>query len=155
MKKLQLIREHLLSGPIKIEPDNLLTYADKGTVKANAQGTNKHYEFAYNANIIIENFSGQADQITYWILEWLNQYQPNHGEDAFEFQADVLNDDNVDLAITLALTETIKVSTNIDGDIVLHHADDPTLEPVLLPAAEWKLYISNEPDPAAEWLQNG
>ncbi|MCW8965191.1 MAG: phage tail protein [Candidatus Pacearchaeota archaeon] len=155
MKKLQLIRDHLLSGPIKIEPDNLLTYADKGKVKAHAQGTNSHFEFEYNANIIIENFSGQADQITYWVLLWLNQHQPNHGENAFDFQADILNDKNVDLAITLALTETIKVSTDVNGDIVLHHADDPTLEPVLLPATDWTLYVNDDPDPVATWLQNG
>lgn len=157
MHKLQSLRDHLLTAPatLKIEPDLLLTYADKGVVISSPDGTNEHYEFKYNANIIIENFAGQSDQLTYWVLTWLAAKQPNHTEQAFEFQADHLNDKAVDIALTIPLTETIKVSRDINNDIVLHHADDPSLKPVLLPAVEWSLFIQDDPNPIETWLQDG
>jgi hypothetical protein len=153
MNKLQSLRDHLLTGPIEIDADDLLTFADEGQIISNASGTNDHYEFNYKANVIITNFSGHADQLAFWVLQWLKIAQPDHRPEAVQFEADVLGEKSVDLSLSLNLTETIKVSADANGDILLHHADEPNIDPVLLPATEWTLYAND--DPIETWLQNG
>jgi hypothetical protein len=154
MNKLAALRAHLLAipGEIKIEPDDLLTFADSGQVIANASGTHEHYELRYKGNIIITNYSGRADMLAYWLLQWLKVNQPEHPDEALQFDADILNDDSVDLSLTIDLNETIKVEQTVDG-IVLHHVDEPSIEPVLLPATEWTLFANG--DELTTWLQDG
>jgi len=154
MHKLTLLRAHILSipGEIKIEPDDLLTFADNGQILADASGTNDHYEFRYKGNIIITNYSGRADQLSYWLLQWLKTNQPEHSQETIQFEADILNDDSVDLSLTIDLNETVKVESTAEG-IVLHHADEPSIEPVLLDATEWTLSANGEE--LETWVQGG
>lgn len=154
MKKLESLRIHLLSIPteLKIEPEDLLVFADNGKIISSSDGTNQHYDYEYKANIIITNYSGNFDQLTFWVLSWLKDKQPNHEPDPINFEADIINTDSVDLSITLNLAETIKTEQTEDG-LVLHHVDDPDTSPVLLPAPDWTL--SSNGDPLADWVQNG
>jgi len=154
MNKLASLRAHLLSipGELKIEPDDLLTFADSGQIISSASGTNEHYEFNYKGNIIISNYSGAADQLAYWVLQWMKINQPDHLDDPIQFEADILNDDSVDLSLTINLNETVKVETTVDG-IVLHHVNEPSIEPVLLDAATWTLAVNDLP--VADWIAGG
>jgi len=56
MNKLESMRAHLLAipGELKIDPDDLMTFADQGTVYSASSGTNRHFEMRYKANIIIQ-----------------------------------------------------------------------------------------------------
>lgn len=154
MNKLPSLRSHILALPteLKIEPDDLTVFADDGQIESARDGTNQHFEFKYRANVIITNYSGQFDQLTYWVLQWLATNQPNHQETPMDFEADILNDDSVDLSLTINLTETIKVESTEDG-IKLNHVDDPSHLPVLLNAVNWTL-LAND-DPVADWVNNG
>lgn len=154
MNKLTSLRAHILSipGEINIEPDDLLTFADSGLIVADASGTNEHYEFRYKANIIISNYSGPADKLAFWVLQWMKVNQPEHNQEAIQFEADILNEDSVDLSLTIDLNETVKVESTVDG-ILLHHVDEPSIEPELLTAAEWTL-LANGAE-VANWVDGG
>jgi hypothetical protein len=154
MNKLASLRAHLLSipGEITIEPDDLLTFADSGQIISSASGTNEHYEFKYKGNIIISNYSGQADKLAYWLLQWMKANQPDHLDDPIQFEADILNDDSVDLSLTIELNETVKIEQTADG-ILLHHVDEPSIEPIPLDAATWTLAANG--DEVANWIEGG
>ncbi|WP_241086856.1 phage tail protein [Candidatus Vondammii sp. HM_W22] len=85
MKKLESLREHLLSSPIGLQEDDLLTFSEQGKVISFQGENNQHFELRYSANIIITDYSGDADQVAYLLLQWLKQNQPYYKEDAIEF----------------------------------------------------------------------
>lgn len=155
MHKLASLRQHLLEFPGKppIDPGHLLTFADAGQVMSAPEGTNEHWELRYDASIVVTNFSSHADQLFFWVLQWLRAHQPDHAPEALRFEADVLNNKSADVSLTIPLTETVKVSRT-DAGIVLHHADEPDLVEPILPAEEWGLYVGDS-DPAAEWVNGG
>lgn len=156
MNKLISLRDHLLSiqDEIRLEPEDLLTFGDKGTLHSAAYGTNQHFELSYQANIIIKNYSGNALQLLFWVLSWFHQKQPDHKPDDATFDVDLLNEKSVDISFTLPLTETVKVENTVDG-LALLSVDDPDIAPVLLASPEWSMYLGDEVDPAAEWVQGG
>jgi hypothetical protein len=156
MRKLFLLRQHLLQfpGKPKIEPDNLDIFADKGKIMSYRGDThnNNHYQWLYSANVVVKDFSGNADQLMIYLLGWIDQYQPDRTEDALEFEADILNQKTADLAITIKLSEVVEVQHTPAG-IVLKNATEPDARIPLLPALDWSMTGNNEP--LAQWLQNG
>lgn len=158
MKKLESLRAHLLSIPGELidDPENLSTRAERGTVYSHASGTNRHFELRYRAEVLVMNFSGDPDRLWFWLLQWLAANQPDHAPEAVSFNADRLNDKSSDVLISFDLTETVKVEQTEDG-IKLHHCGEPNVEPELLPANPWSLYLSHrgEDTKVTEWLQDG
>lgn len=156
MNKLISLRDHLLSiqDEIRLEPEDLLTFGDKGKLTSDAYGTNQHFELSYQANIIIKNFSGNSLQLLFWILSWFHQKQPDHKPDDAAFDVDLLNDKSVDISFVLPLTETIKVE-DTEAGLVLLSVNEPDVAPVLLSSPEWKMFLGNDVDPATEWTQGG
>ena len=154
MNKLASLRAHLLGvpGDNNIEPDDLLTFADSGIIKSNANGTNQHFVFEYKANVIIKNYSGKVDQLAYWLLQWMKVNQPDHPEEAVIFEADILNDDSADLSLTIDINETVKAEETEEG-LVLNHVDEPSIEPELLDVQEWTLLANGEE--VANWVDGG
>ncbi|MGE0082004.1 MAG: phage tail protein [Thiohalomonadaceae bacterium] len=156
MKKLESLRAHLLAlpGELPIDPDDLLIFADQGRVYSAATGTNRHFELRYKANIIIQNFSCQADRLMFWLLQWLAVNQPDHAPEPITFQADLLNHESTDLSISVDLTETVRVEQTAEG-IRLHHCGEPSIEAEILPAKLWTLYIHPDGQAIAQWLSDG
>lgn len=156
MIKIISLRDHLLSIPdeIKIEPENLITYGSEGRLVSAPYGTNQHFEISYQANIIINNYSGESLQLLFWLLSWFHQKQPDHEADAARWDVDILNDKEVDISFALPLTETVKVDNTAEG-IVLTSVDDPNMAPVLLAAENWSMFLNDEATPAETWVQGG
>ena len=141
MQLLTSLRAHLLEAPetIRPEPDHLFIRAETGRVESKAHGTNEMFRIGYRAEITLLDFSGRFDQWAYWILQWLDEHQPAHGEEALNWEAEILNPDSTDLAVTIDLEETVRVKRTEDG-IVLHHSREPDLSSQPLDADEWSLY---------------
>ncbi len=153
MNKLTSLHNHILSNPdLLILPADLLSFASGMQIVSSPAGTNEHFEIQYTANIVITNYSAEFDQLAYWLLLWLRTNQPDHSEEAVRFGADILNSTTKDLSLTIALSETIKVEQTAEGTL-LHHVDEPTIEPVLLAAPQWTLYANG--DQVAEWVASG
>lgn len=155
MKKLESLRAHLLSipGELIVDPEDLSTRADRGTVYSHATGTNRHFELRYRAEVLVMNYSGDPDRLWFWLLQWLAVNQPDHAPEAVSFNADRLNDKSSDVLISFDLTETVKVEESADG-IRLQHCAEPSIEPELLPAEQWALHIAPAcvDDPVATWV---
>lgn len=158
MKLLEDLRSHILSlpGEIKIDPDDLLTFADDGKIISTAEGSNAHFELNYKANIIVQNYSGGANKLFYWVLLWLAKNIPNHPPEALKWQADILNQHSTDLSLTLELNEIIKAK-NTDQGVQLNYCGQPQVETEMLSAKEWSLYIVPESitTPVAQWIDGG
>jgi len=150
MHKLGSLRTHLLNAPLRLQEENLLTFVDKGKVTSYPGGSNQHFELHYQAHIIISEYTGAADKIMFLILQWMDQNNLTWSNEAFNFGADILDHEKVDIEISIDLTETIKVEQAEEG-IYLHHCTEPSIEPVLIPATDWTLFINDEE--AANWVE--
>ncbi|MDH5633053.1 MAG: phage tail protein [Gammaproteobacteria bacterium] len=153
MQKLKSLREHILSIPGEIELDagNLITQARAGSLISLADGTNNHFRWQYRATIIITDFVGDFDKLSFWVLSWLKQNQPDHKQEAGRFEADIIDAHKSDIELELDLEETVQVEQTVDG-IRLIHIGEPNVEPVILSADQWSLYIEpGDGSPVAIW----
>lgn len=148
MNKAQSLREMLLQSPLKLKATQLNLFISECQVKSHPAQSNKHFSMKYTASVVITNFTGQADVLTFVLLQWLDTVMPNRTEDAFKMDIDQLDGKKADVAIDIKLEETVKVEQSAAG-VALHHVDDPNVEPIRLDAQHWKLFLKQ--DLVAEW----
>ena len=115
-------------------PEALHVVIESGTVLASAAGSDS-FEYEYTATLLIEEFSGDEDQVFVTLVRYLRAHQvewllnPQRMTDALTFEADVLNAGSVDLLIRIKLTERV-----IEGeDGALEHPEEPIFEEVWPP----------------------
>jgi len=154
MNKLKSLREHLLTkhDGWSIDPKHLVTTVNGGEIISAPEGENLNYEWKFNANILILKFSGDANQLFFWVLRWLSVNQPNHDEKAFEFDTDFINDQSTDIALVVPLSQIIVVDSTAEGFVLLPDGE-PDMKTELLPAENWTL---NTNDAAMmQWVNGG
>lgn len=150
--KLNELRQYLLAAPLGLNPDNLLTFIDKGKVISYPGGNNKHFKFAFPAQVIIIGYADEVDKLAFFIIQWLDQYQPDHGGQAFEFDVDIIDHRQADVSITLTLTETITVAESPQG-ITLNHCTEPNIQPITIPGDSLQVLLNDES--LADWVNGG
>lgn len=130
MNKLKNLREHLLANVPELNksPECLLTFADKGKVVSNSLSL--CFEYQYTADVIITDFTGDADKVMVVVLAWYQQHQQDKCFPAnIEFEADILNNKAVDLSIKILLTERVVVAKDTNGQIEsITHPPEPMLD---------------------------
>ncbi|WKD28652.1 phage tail protein [Halomonas sp. KG2] len=145
MIKLQSLRQHLLASveELRRNPEQLHTFVNDGKIKF-ARGTNLSHEYRVDAQIIITDYSGSLDTVMIPLLQWLNTYQPDLVEDeAVQIEAEILNNTNWDLALTVRLTERVVAKVDCDtGSINAHHRM-PEYPADACPAESWQLNIKH------------
>lgn len=145
MKKPADLRQFLLANlpDLQTNPDNILIFIDKGRVVSTLKPA-LSFEYHYTLNIVLTDYSGEADSVMLPMLVWLrkNQYNLLHAseETAINFEAELLNNDTADLSITLALSERVIVSQS-NGTTTIEHVDEPPLEDPA-GALPWSLYLN-------------
>lgn len=155
MNKPESLRAHLLAAvpQLKANPDRLLVFIDEGTIRSTA-ALGLSFEYAYTLNVILTDFPGHPDAVAIPLLAWVlvNQRELmenlEKSKEAITFEADVLDNNKVDLSIKLPLTERVIVKKQPDDTLQVTHPDEPQLEPYL-PAGNWQLYANGEL--LAEW----
>ncbi|QDQ29132.1 phage tail protein [Chitinimonas arctica] len=146
MRKPQLLRDHLARfvPSLAADPDKLLVFVEGGRIRATG-ARSLSFEYQYRLRLVLLDFNGNADMVIVPILAWLKDNQPDHllnydkQADGFQFEAELLNHDSSDLAITLALTERVLASEQPGGLAV-----QPVGEPPLNPHGDvmhWELFI--------------
>jgi len=150
--KLNALREYLLSAPLGLNPDQLITFVDKGKVISYPGCNNKNFKFMFPVQLIIIGYADAVDKLAFFILQWLDQYQPDHGGDAFTFDADIIDHRQTDISVTLTLTETITVSESADG-ITLNHCAEPGVRPVTIPGDSLQVLLNGES--LVDWVNGG
>ncbi|MDT0501912.1 MULTISPECIES: phage tail protein [unclassified Halomonas] len=142
MKKLHLLRKHLIAAvpALARDPDRLLTFVEEGSIEFH-RGPNLSHEYAFAAQLVLTDFAEDLDTVMLPLLQWLAKYQPDvdPGE-ALTFEAEILSNDAVDLALRLRLSE--RVIARVDCDSGRIEAEHVTLrfERDTCPAAQWQLY---------------
>lgn len=150
MNKAQTLLNHLLSSPLKLKPNNVLLSVANCQVLSSVGDSNQHFEFNYDADLWVMNFTGNADVLSFFILNWLDNAQPHRKETAFTMASDMLDSKKADIHIRIPLTETIKVKVDATGTSLIH-VDEPSIEQ-RLETKDWKLFVNDTL--TTQWTQN-
>lgn len=154
LKPADLRNELARSVPaLAADPDKLHVFIDSGRIEAS--GTRAlAFVYRYTLNLIVTDWADDIDMLTVPILAWLKKHQPeifgnpDTWRDGFSFEAEILDNDKIDISIKLKLSERVTSRDLGDGRLeVTHH-----LEPDFLtyPGIEtWELYIKGEK--VGEW----
>lgn len=145
MKKPATLRQFLIDNipELKRDADSLLVFVEKGHIISTLTPS-LAFEYRYQLNIVITDYSAHADTLIVPILVWVraNQYDLLQGEhDGIKFEAEILNHETADIAITLDLSERVRVEL-VNGKLVTTHLDEPPL-PDLTGPIDWQLYVGN------------
>jgi len=155
MYKPQSLRAHLKAAIADLtrNPDKLLIFADEGNTVAT--GTNSlSFEYRYKLDIIITDYSGDADAVMVALLAWVQIHQRDLLDNAelrktgIGFNVDFNNHETIDLSIKLALTERVVVKQAGAGRLEVRHLAEPQLTPAYADAF-WQAYAGESL--IAEW----
>ena len=115
-------------------PQALAVFIDRGRIAARAgpEGETKAsgFEWRYTLNAVLIDFADDTNALAVAVLDWIRAAQPelllNHtsGNEAFQFQVDVLDERKVDIEITIELNEAVDVAE--DGTMT--YRPEPVLE---------------------------
>jgi hypothetical protein len=149
MKKPTDLRDHLTQWvpDLAANPDKLHLYIDKGAI-ASKLGAGLGYQYGYSLQIVITDFAESADTLMVPLLVWLQTNQPDllmdtaRRDKAIAFEAEIVDHDKIDIAITLELTERVLVSA-VTGGYQCTHLGEPQL-PDLTGPHPWSLYLKGE-----------
>lgn len=112
MKKMQLLHQYLLStGLVKAEQIN--TTVTEGIVVFHAVGEssgNVAFSREYVALIEITAYAGDADKLDAALVWWCGLYQPElaGSDNGYDFKANILNTETVQLSVAIPLTERVR-----------------------------------------------
>ncbi|SPJ33422.1 phage tail protein [Kushneria phyllosphaerae] len=158
MKKLTALRQHLLDAVPHLQrnPDQLLTFVEDGTIEF-APGPNLSHGYTFTAQIVLTDFADDIDTIMIPLLDWLAVYQPDLvPAEAVRFEAEILNNDAVDLALRVQINERVVAKRDCTtGQIHAHHRM-PRFDTERCPTERWQLLIRDdnaggEYEQVAEW----
>lgn len=131
---------------LKANPDMMRIFIDNGKL-ASTLATSLSFENQYTLNVVVTDFPGDIDLILVPIQAWLRVQQADimttdeGRKRGFIYEADINNDDSIDLSISLLLTERTIVR-EVGAELHIEHAaEPPPPEPVTRPM---KLYVHGE-----------
>lgn len=149
MKKPDALRAHLTAALPELarDPEALTIYITGGSVAAR-HGPNLGFEIRYTAHLVLLNYRGAPEQIFLPLLLWLLTNQAdlilNHerGVRDIAFSVDVLDNQAVDVEITLPLSEAVDVLPQPDGTYRMtvreeHLPEDPLPDAIALLRQIW------------------
>lgn len=150
MKKADSLRATLASAcpDLAANPERLLMFIDEGALVSTA-AAGLSFEYAYTLNVILTDFAGDPDALMVPLLVWVAIHQvelldnPQLRGTGITFEADLIDNAKVDLAIKLKLTERVIVRRDGEGKLALEHADEPQPE-ARLQAGHWALWLREE-----------
>lgn len=114
---------------IRADPSHLLAFVDNGKIVQRA-GTSYSFEYRYTANLIVTDYPSHPTALITPIVAWLKVNQPESGlnpqigEEAISFEADILNNKTIDLSIKLLLTERVIVTQDSAGRLLAEHVPE-------------------------------
>ncbi|WP_263143990.1 phage tail protein [Pseudomonas sp. RIT-PI-AD] len=151
MNKPESLRAHLLAAvpELRHNPDRLLVFIDQGRVRCTSAPT-LSFEYAYTLQLVFTDYAGHPDAIMLPLLGWLRANQSEllanleKASQGVEFEADILDNSKVDLALRLPLTERVVVALQPDGRYSVTHAPEPAYD-AYEPPTDVELIANGEP----------
>ncbi|ARU88291.1 phage tail protein [Pseudomonas sp. M30-35] len=132
MNKLNSLRTHLLANlpELKNNHERLLIFVDQGRIRSTA-ASGLSFEYSYTVNIILTDYTGSPDAVAVPLLAWVMVNQSElmtnleKGKEAIQFEVDVIDENQVDMSLTLPLTERVIVKRLDDGTLQITHPEEP------------------------------
>lgn len=109
------------------DPDRLLMWIDRGRLRSHQTGS-FGFEYRYTLNLTVLDFATSPSALMIAVIAWLRTNQPELlavNTDAFEFEADILDNKCIDLGLKLELSEQVSVEQREDGGFDLQHLSEP------------------------------
>lgn len=149
MNKPEELRDLLLNAVpyLRINPNNMQVYIDRGKVVATGAGLNLSFEYQCDVIILVTDYAAHADTIIVPIMAWVARHQPElltnpeKRQNGVKFRAEYINKSKADIEITIPITERVKV-TAVEGGRTVEHLPEPPLDPYS--DFEWELYVKGE-----------
>jgi len=143
------LRDHLTRWlpDLASNPDKLHVLIDKGRI-ATRVGAGLGFEYHYQLQLIVTDFAESPDTLIVPLLVWVQANQPNLlldeklRERLVSFEAEVIDHDKVDIALTLELSERVLVDT-VPGGYECRHIGEPPLPEIGEPVS-WEIYLKGE-----------
>lgn len=150
MKKPAELRKHLQQWVPDLDrnPDKLHMFVNRGTPRARI-GKTLSYELAYQLQIIVTGFSEPIDALIVPLLIWINQSQPSTlqnpslKDNLLPFEAEIISATEIDISITLELSEAVVVQEQPGGGYQCTYPPEPSL-PNLDGPTGWTLTANGE-----------
>jgi len=147
LKPLQ-VREALTARVpvLKTSPEQLRIFIDNARI-VSTLATSLSFEYQYQLNLLITDFTQDADLLIVPILAWLREHQPDimataaKQQEGFTFRADMNNDNSFDISINLQLTEMVIVKQEGGALRVTHRPEPPLPEDISRPS---KMYLGDQ-----------
>lgn len=147
MKKPADLRAHLTAGvpSLAADPDKLQIFIERGAI-ASRLGGGMSFEYRYDLVLLVTDYADHADSLMIPLLAWISVNQPDlmqhpdRIEQAIKFEAELIDNDKVDLQLTVALTESVVVTATAGGYTATHIAP-PALDDLTGPTG-WELYVA-------------
>ena len=150
MKKPADLRAHLTRWvpDLAANPDKLHVFVEKGHL-ATKVGAGLAFEYRYTLQLIITDFAESPDVLNVPLLVWLQTNQPDllldteKRDRAIAFEAEILGNDTIDLALTLELSERVLVRA-VTGGFECEHIGEPQLPDDAAGVRGWQSYLDSE-----------
>lgn len=150
MKKATDLRAHLTQWVpnLAANPEKLHVFIEKGAI-ATKLGAGLGYQYAYTLQLVITDFAESPDVIIVPLLAWLQANQPDLLQDpvrrdrAIAFEAEIADNETVDIQFTLDLTERVLVR-DVPAGYECQHLGEPPL-PDLTGPINWQIYLKGAP----------
>lgn len=144
------LRAHLTTHVPSLarHPDKLHVFVEKGSI-ATKRGISHSFEYRYTLQLLIEDYTEPADTLIVPLLAWIDANQPDLIDDtakrdkAIGIEAELLDHQAADIALTLELSERVVV-TAVAGGWSCNHVGEPPL-PDLGGPRSWNIYLDGEP----------
>lgn len=143
MRKVKALQQVLKKTLPSLDIDKIHIFVESGTVIATG-GSSNSFEYEYYCSIIIEEYPYSPSIVMAALIAFfrINQIDNLDNEqfrrDAIKFDIDILNDDLIDLAVKVRLTERVLV-TDKDHEIEIKHLSEPQEERIT-----WSLEVDGE-----------
>ncbi|SDA21556.1 phage tail protein [Sphingomonas sp. NFR15] len=157
MKKPEGLKRLLLAAVpgLAADPTRLAMFIDKGKLTARGTGT-LSFEYSYTLNIVVQDYSGEIDDLMVPIVAWVAEMQPDLLDRApnepFTFESEILDGDAADVSIDLELTEAVRVVRKPEGGFTATHLDEPSREDAFAGVCGvnlWQLLLREDMNPAS------
>ena len=150
MKKPAALRAHLTRWvpDLAANPDKLHVFIEKGRV-ATKIGAGLGFEYRYTLQLIVTDFAESPDVLSVPLLVWIQTNQPDllldteKRDSAIAFEAEIVDHDKIDIALTLDLSERVLVRP-VTGGYECEHIGEPPLPDDLSGVRGWEIYLKGE-----------
>ena len=127
MTKIEDLRNYLLQRVPQLarNPEQLLTFIENGQVIYH-NGDNYTHKYKMPARIVVTDWRGNPDDLVIAILEWITIREPGHNpETVLNFDAQVVDNEAIDIAFKLEVSETVLVTWNGETRTIEHVLPEP------------------------------